>query len=335
MKKLPLLNTSEYLTERSIRQALEETNYRVYAQLPLNKVIQRERGDKLSSGDRKFLQKSELDFVIYNQNSLPELAIEFDGPAHRACEKKRQNDIRKNRLCKRAGLPLVRVSDVHLEQHDRTTTLEYMINRFVSWHDEINGILDEIKERLSEASEEEIERLTEDGILDPDIDPTFIFDLRHPFPGTIEVANRLYADFKIVSPYLRAEVWQQAMEQSRVLEFSYFGSQDKKERQTHYIAKDCNYKLLERVRRIEDQTSTNVIHEIQVTFHIQWTLPLVEDYDGSETQFQYYLRTGNFPVTYQNIPGISIPELADNFCDFLALREIEKWAKENLIKKPH
>lgn len=328
MKKLRLLNTSEYLTEQSLRRALEGTTFRVFAQLPLNKVIQLEKSDRISRSESKFLQDSELDFVIYNQDSLPELAIEFDGPAHRAYERKKRSDIKKNRLCRMAGLPLIRVGDIHLEQHDKTTLLEYMINRFVSWHTEIDGILAEINEYLSMISEEEFEQLTEGGILDPEIDPTFIFNLRHPFPASAEIAKRLYAEHRIVSSRLEPKVWDRAMKQPRALSFSYCGSES--DYNAHYIVKDRDYELRKIVRKAGGRTDTNVMHKVQVTFRIQWTLPLVEDYDRDETQLQYYLKTGRFPVVYQDIPGISMPELAENFCEYLALRQVEEWAKKNL-----
>ena len=144
MRKLQLLNTSEYLTEQVLRRALEGTSYRIFAQLPLRRVIQREKGDKLSKADKRFLASSELDFVVYNEESLPELAVEFDGPSHETYEGQQARDIRKNRLCQRAGLRLIRIADVHLEEHDKTTLLEYMITRFVSWQAERDQILEEI-----------------------------------------------------------------------------------------------------------------------------------------------------------------------------------------------
>ena len=123
MKKVRLLNTSEYLTEQTLRKVLEGTRFRVFAQLPLNKIIQPESNETVSKGERNLLQNSELDFVIYDEESEPQFAIEFDGPAHQQYDTQRRRDLRKNKLCYRARLPLLRVTDTHLKEHDKTTLL--------------------------------------------------------------------------------------------------------------------------------------------------------------------------------------------------------------------
>ena len=95
------------------------------------------------------------------------------------------------------GLPLIRIGDVHLEQHDRVTLWEFIVRRFVAWQAEKEELFAELYEYLETAPEEDVAHLTEDGILDPIIDPTVIFDLRHPFPGTAELAHRIYTQFGI------------------------------------------------------------------------------------------------------------------------------------------
>ena len=325
MIKLKLLNTSEYLTEQVLRQALAGTNFRVFAQLPLRKVIQREKGEELSKRDRAFLDSSELDFVVYNEDSFPQLAIEFDGPAHETYEDQKTSDIRKNRLCQQAGLPLLRIGDIHLEEHDKTTLLEYILLRFVAWMDEKDEILAEVNEYIATLTTERLKELTEGGFLDPEIDPTFLFDLRHPFPATAQLASQLYSDFGIVSPHLDMGSWHQARDGSQILELTYNGG--RQSYQDHCFEESRLYVLSERIQRSNGQIGRSQIWEVQVSFHAQWTSPVVNDYDESETQLQYYLRTDTFPVVYQDIPGISMPELVENFCDYLALKKAERWAR--------
>jgi len=326
MKKLRLLNTSEYRTEQTLRKVLEGTRFRVFAQLPLDKVIRPEPGETVSRGEKSLLGDSELDFVIYDEVSEPQFAIEFDGPAHQYEDQKRR-DLRKNRLCQRAGLPLLRITDTHLEEYEKASILEYIVGRFVWWDEEIEGILAEINEYVSEISEEELARLTEGGIADPTIDPTFIFGLRHPFPGTVGIAERLFGTFRIITPHLLGNIWNEAVAESRVLEFSHYRDSHKPEGHDYTLTRD--YELIERVRNAE-QTKVNRLHTVQVSFGIQWTLPIVEDFNWKEAPIYYAARTGNFPIAYQDIPGISMPELVENVCEFLALRQIEMWAKEHL-----
>ena len=97
MQKVRLLNTSEYLTEQALRRVLEGTRFRIFAQLPLSKVIQPQSDETVSKAERDLLRTSELDFVIYDEESRPQFAIEFDGPAHQLYESKRRSDLKKKR----------------------------------------------------------------------------------------------------------------------------------------------------------------------------------------------------------------------------------------------
>ena len=328
MKKLQLLNTSEYLTGQTLRRALEGTRYGIYARLPLKAVIQREKGEALSRADKNFLNTSELDFVVYDEHSVPQLAIEFDGPSHEAYEDQQARDIRKNRLCQRAGLRLIRIGDIHLEEHDKTTLLEHIITRFVSWQVEKDEILAEINEYIATLTEQHFEDLTEGGVLDPDIDPTFTFDLRHPFLAANETANRLYTDFGIVSRHLPSDVEQQAMQRQRVLYLCIAGGRT--DYHGHYIQVGRDYNLLQWFNTSSGRTSQETIHEVRVSFRLRWTVPVVDDYDETEGPGKYWARTGKLPVAFQDLPGISMHDLAENFCDYLALKKTEEWATQHV-----
>jgi|SRR6185503_18062085 len=134
MKTKRLFNTSEYKTAGILRRALlQDREFPVCPELPLNKVIEEERGDDISKNERNTLNTASLDFVVYNRASLPQFAIEFDGPSHVMYEKKQQGDARKNRLCGLAGLPLLRIGDAFLNEYEKTSLLEFLIGRFVAW----------------------------------------------------------------------------------------------------------------------------------------------------------------------------------------------------------
>jgi hypothetical protein len=198
---LKLLNTSEQLTETIISKTLKDSNYRVYAQLLISKVINR-NSDILEKVDKEFFWQASFDFVIYNSNSLPVLVIEFDGPCHEQYEKQKQSEIKKNRLCQFVGLPLIRIGDTYIEEHDKISLLEYILNRFLLWDNEGKELTNQMYEILANSTEEELKVLTKGGFIDPIIDPTFVFDSKYPFPATIEIAKRLWNDYRIVSIFL-------------------------------------------------------------------------------------------------------------------------------------
>lgn len=328
MKKIRLLNTSEHLTEQILRRGLEGSGFRVFAQLALNKVIQPDQGEPISKPDRQFLASAELDFVVYNSESVPQFAVEFDGPLHQR-DDRRRSDIRKNRICQRASLPLLRISDVHIERDDKLSLLEFIVERFVFWHIESDEILAEIREHLSYATTDEISELTEGGFADPSIDPQFIFDLRHPFPGTMELAQTLYARFGIVSHHMDSQDWDREIRKLCVLDFGYVGGSSGSSQ--HDIIQTRSYQLIRRTQT-ENGPVVTELHRFEVTHSIQWTLPVVEDYRFDEAPIYYALRTGNLPIAFQEIPGISMPELCEHLCDHIALKRLSEWADQSLPK---
>jgi hypothetical protein len=101
MKKQRILNASERQTDEVLRSSLAGTGYRIFARLPLAKVIQREHGETLSKNNRKFLKESELDFVVANADSIPEFAVEFDGPSISLSTRSNQMPARTNSAASR------------------------------------------------------------------------------------------------------------------------------------------------------------------------------------------------------------------------------------------
>jgi hypothetical protein len=207
MKKQHILNASETGTEDLLRAALDGTRYRVFARLPLAKVLQRVHGETLTKQDRRFLESSELDFVVANSDSIAEFAVEFEGPFHQLDDAQVLRDVRKNRLCSMASPPLLRITDTELEEFDRYTILEFIIMRFLAWRAESAGINHRIAEYIATLDDRQKEALVEGGIADPMIDPAVHFDIAHPFPRPRDVAKRLLDRHGIVSllaqPFLK------------------------------------------------------------------------------------------------------------------------------------
>lgn len=117
--------------------------------------------------------------------------IEFDGFGHDQPEQVRR-DILKNRFCSRASLPLLRLGAMDLREFDRSTVLEWIVQRFVAWHDESDERVRAAQDAMDRATEGLDPEVAMELVLDdPMFDPSFWFDLEHPFPGNARIAERL------------------------------------------------------------------------------------------------------------------------------------------------
>jgi hypothetical protein len=191
--KRQLVNFKERQTLRILDDVLTNSPYRAFSKVRLTDVICPDEGESVTSDERTFLRTAHFDFVVYRKTETldPEFALEFDGLHHEYDPVQKRRDVIKNRLCDNAKLPLIRITDIELEEYEKVTLLGYMVSRFKAWDEEHECILAEIEDYVSGLSPEEIHKLTRGGIADPSIDPTFIFDCRHPFPSTKRIAERL------------------------------------------------------------------------------------------------------------------------------------------------
>lgn len=214
MKKKKLFNTSEYKTVIELREALEGTGFYVHPEMQLKNVIKLEENDKISKEDRNTFNNASFDFVVYNKESFPEFVIEFDGPHHSVYIEKRKADLRKNRLCVQAGLPLLRIDDSFLRKYEEISFLKFIVVRFVAWRNKIRIISQEIEERLTFAAS-----LKDIDYDDPWNVPSFIFDINHPFPATVEIAARLFKEHQVITTFVDDETYHAATNSCPYLEF--------------------------------------------------------------------------------------------------------------------
>jgi hypothetical protein len=76
-----------------------------------------------------------------------------------------------------------------------------------------------------------------------------------------------------------------------------------------------------------------VLHEGNALFGLRWTLPVVDDFDENSVPFEYYHENGEIPYKFMEIPGVHIPDICNRYYYYLALREIEKWAEGNMLRR--
>lgn len=319
MKKKKLFNTSEYKTVIELRDALEGTGFYIHPEMQVQKVIELEKNEKISKKERNTFNTASFDFVVYNKESLPEFVIEFDGPHHSAYIKKRKADLRKNRLCVLAGLPLLRIDDSFLSKYEEISFLNFIVERFVAWRNKIYIISQEIEERLSyAASPKDID------YDDPWNDPSIIFDISHPFPASVEIAERLFEAHEIITTYVDDETYRVATSKCPYFEF-------RRDKMGGWPISDYSrrvvrsYQLEKILQDAEGKFEYKKLHELSINVDYKWGSPTIDPNDIDQID--------EIPsILFQGIPGTSMEELSDHLCDYLALNEIEKWANGRSFK---
>lgn len=323
-------------------RSLKGTNYQVFPKTLLIDVIGTEKGERLSSEEYDILQTSHLDFVIVEgkKYSKPIFAVEFAVPQHLTDKNQARRDILKNGLCAKAKFPLLRIGDREIAGKDQITLLEFMLQRLSAWQKEEKKILKEIESYINPLEPEVFESLTDDGILDQEIDPTVIFDFRHPFSGVLKVAQRLGINFGILTPHMMSSFRSVYFRtQSPIVCYvnhtgMNFTGYDVTQTYSFKVVRETQpEKSLSWATGKSPVPGATIMFEGKVDFSMRWALPVSEDYGKPKNGITYYSQKGVSPYAYSIIPGIHILDIASWFCNYLALREIENWAEENLDKR--
>lgn len=328
-----LLNQSELNTYKVIQSKLQDSGFYINVQTKLSSIFFKD-SSILSISEQSYLASdSSFDFVVFDSDARPIFAVEFDGPSHAQYDKKIKNDIKKNSICSKMRLPFLRINDVHLKEQEGISLLEFMIDRFIKWQTERDQIIEDIQDYMSSISEAERSSLTEGGFLDPSIDPGFIFDCNNPFPGIRIIAERLLNIYRICSEYLPSNIQKNIKKKVKCivsLEGTIPENNSTIEKYSYHIyvetSPSSGYKI-SNGELISDNIL--VLFQGKVEFSIQWTLPIVQDYDPKEGPLKYLLEKGRSPFYFQEIPGVHIPYIARQFCEYLGLKRIEEWAKDN------
>jgi len=332
MKVKKILNSSESVTRDELEKALAGSGYRIFPQQLIRDVINLQLAD-LRYSDRAMYKNGKFDFVICDAGSLPEFAVEFDGPNHFLYAKKMEQDIRKNRICSIAQFPLLRVSDAELDQYDSISVVQFVAYRFVNWKKEYPRIQQEIQSEVEEMTPEEIQHLTRGGILDPSLDPTFRFDLDFPFPLTRNIQMELLNNYGlglhspdqdgIKAPWFTASVDSSFPDDGRFFTSYSYGI---------YRGKSSDGRYSWSAGHLVSP-SVEILHEGQVKFGMKWELVIAEDYDQAEAPISYAERNGYLPIYFADIPGGHIPSICEAVCEYIAYKKVREWAQNNLKAK--
>lgn len=208
MRRKDLLSRSEERALGLLERALLGRGYRVYVQIPLRKIIDREAAN-LPRDEWNMLQHGEVDFLVVNRDEGMgiEFAVEFDGHPYHRSEHVQVRDRIKDLLCARVGIPLVRIPDEAIGEREQITVLEWIVDCFHIFRSEPHRIHEAVAV-LSDYNATFERR----GV----IDPAIALHTINPFPATGEIQARLGKRFGIESqrtglpePYDPAVPWEE------------------------------------------------------------------------------------------------------------------------------
>jgi hypothetical protein len=330
MHKRRVLLFREPAVHSILRRQLASKGFQVYPKVRLSDAVAKDDGEHLPQREFDYLTRAHLDFVVV-RNELPVFAVEFDGQGH-ALPEAIERDVLKNRLCKSADLPLLRITSAEINERDQHTLLDYMLMRYVAWQEEIGGILGEIQEFAAGLPDD----------IDPsdyavDCDPSFHFDVRHPFPGTALARERLWRNHRIALG-LAVHGANPRGDEPAARYLCDVGSQKRSGNFQHDQFTTCELNVL--VWEPSSTWKTPVVSR-QVQVSIRSWLPLhsivleapsltvssLAALRAASKQFIERIDSMWFP----NLPGISPWDIAENYAEYLGFRAVEEWAKASKL----
>lgn len=244
--------------------------------------------------------RGRFDFLIATrEQGVPKLVIELDAhPAHGGDEGI-SRDERKDRVCLRAGLPILRIDLEHLEVKEKATILEWIVGEFIHFQTEFPRLLEKIR------------RETPDRLVGTKWDTVRgegaiqWIDRRRRFPAIDRVHERLlrrfdvreidqYTDFFEVEG-LGARAWPDAL--------------------------NLNEVVGEVIRDGE------VLHQVVVSLPSHPRLEFCEDGLLTDRGVAYC----EMSYSLYGAVGWEHVELSEQIARWKALRELERWAEKALV----
>jgi hypothetical protein len=166
------------------------------------------------------------------------------------------------------------------------------------------------------ASEEQYDRMR---------DPQIMWDLMHPFPASLKIAEALYSNYGVVSSHINSEVYARATSQPQFLIFERCNMGSHPDG-LYIYRKERSYELRRMIREAAGRYHAERIHFLTVGTSYCWRLPTVDLARSDSTMPRLIFETTHG----QTLPGISMSEVADHFLDFLALNKLRAWTEQNL-----
>lgn len=330
MHKIPIMHNRESEVDSILCKHLSKGGCRILPKVRVGDVIAKDTGDRLSQREFDYYTRAHFDFLITKDN-MPVIVVEFDGAHHFVGDRNIENDVIKNRICKEAGLPLLRITSTEVEENDRLTLLDYMLMRYVAWGKEYPMIIEEIKVMASTVSAN-----SDPADYALDLDPSFHFDLRHPFPSRDRILERLWKNHKIAWTMARQDR-QRCAEYLCNITHGTAGSL--RNDQFHTCTRHAML-WLQSGSHDAPLVSEEVTVSLRSWLPLQTEVPAAPDVwsfkdksgkpiDPNKLLIQFTLRISS--MWFPDLPGLSSWDIAENYSEYLGFRAIERWARKNHI----
>ena len=125
-RRKPVMNRGEVVAEKAIAEAALRYGAHVRSKLKLSDVLEIGRSG-LSRAEFDYATRAHLDFVVLDDQHLPQFAVELDGAQHRTDAATIARDRMKNGICERLGLLLLRIDSDYLRTEGRFTLIGWLI----------------------------------------------------------------------------------------------------------------------------------------------------------------------------------------------------------------
>lgn len=121
------MNYQEERASEILNKVSQENGSRAYIKVRIADVLDI-RYSGLTDDEYSYALKAHFDFVVADQDHKALFAVEFDGPYHESDKTAIANDIKKNSVCEKLGLQLLRINADFLDlQARRFTILSWLV----------------------------------------------------------------------------------------------------------------------------------------------------------------------------------------------------------------
>ncbi len=117
-----IMNLSEAITHKQVQEICQRHGAVAYPKVRVADILPIE-GSGISNDLFSFALASHFDVIVTDDEGYPLFAVEFDGEQHTQSPKQIERDKKKDTLCERFGLPLLRINTEYLNDYYRQMNL--------------------------------------------------------------------------------------------------------------------------------------------------------------------------------------------------------------------
>lgn len=133
-RKRLLVNTYEVATDVALRKVAEKHGIRVLIKPRVADALDIE-GSGISHEAYSYALKAHFDFVVVREDATPFCAVEVDGLQHLSDPQTKYRDHIKNMLCRKLGMPLIRMDADFLRQVGPYSVIGWLLEMWLLFED--------------------------------------------------------------------------------------------------------------------------------------------------------------------------------------------------------